>query len=1187
MSFGGVIKLQGEREYREALSKIRTELGNVKSYLREASNEFKNSTNATESLQKRSELLTQKLALQKDKVAILQKAYDAYSKQQKANAANHATLLSKLNEEKQKLEEIKNKLGTSSAEYKKQEQVVAKLSKEVDNSSRQYEKNNKILNDTAAKLNNAKLATNKVEDAIKKNNAALKLSAEAAKGTAQSYGSLKNQIKSQQVELRKLKEKYASAVLEQGKMSTSAKTLGEKIKITSQALADSRKKMSEATAAANSFDKSLGSTRGAATTAGKGFGTMGVILGNLAATAIAMVISKAKELAVESVKAGALFEATMSKVQAISGASASEMVQLSDKAKELGRSTKFTASEVGDAFTYMAMAGWKPQAMLAGIKGILDLAAASGADLARTSDIVTDALTAMGYSAGDAGRLADVMAAASSNANTNVDMMGETFKYVAPVAGSLKMSMEDVAVAIGLMANAGVKASQAGTALRSILTRMAAPTDPVQAAMDKIGFKLTDTAGKVKPLSQVMDELREKMNKYSEAEKAQIANDIAGKHAISGLLAIVNAAPEDYENLTKAVRESDGAAARMAETMINNVQGKFTILKSQIEGVQIALFEKLKPAFEKGIELASGFTSAIGFLVDHSTEVIAAITGISTAMTAFTIFVKNELPLGLKILKGAFDITKTKFIELGAAIAANPIGLVITIISGLVAAFIYLWNNSEEFRNFWIGVWDAIKDAVMEAVKVVGGALKAIWDGLVVAWDAIQGVVMAGVNAVVGVFSAGWELIKQVWEPVSKFFSELFNGFADSISPAVDAGVKMFEAGWELIKTIWELASPFFTDVNNAISDGFREVGKILEDVFKIAWDVIKGIWDVVQPYFQSFWDNLMTYAKFVLDVICAAFKLSWEVIQAGWNILVEAFKFGWNILVEGFKFVGTLIGSTFKLIWEVIQAGWNNLVNLIKTVFNTIAGIFNLIKAVITGNWSEAWEAIKGIVGSWGEFFQGVWNNIQKIFGAVGTWFGDVFKAAWEAIKGVFSNWGNFFRNLWNAICNTFTSIGTNIANAIGNAVKAGINGVIGMIEGTINSAIGLINGAIGLINNIPGVDIPKLGHVGLPRLAKGGVLDNGARAVIAGEAGAEAIVPLEHNTQWMRRIAHEINAQIDRDRRSSTPNNVQNNMNTDEIVEAIKLAVVQALAGVTVEMDDEQMGKFVEQRVAQKIYS
>ena len=1230
MSFGGVIKLQGEREYREALSKIRAELGSLKTYLREASNEFKNSTNATESLQKKSDLLAQKLVLQKEKVAILQKTYDSYYKQQKTNATVHSTLLSKFDEEKRKLEEIKNKLGTSSTEYKKQEQVVAKLSKAVDNSSKQYEKNNKTLNDTATKLNKAQLAMNKVEDEIKKTNAALKLSKDAATGAAQSYGALKKQITAQQVELRKLKEKYASAVLEEGKAATTAKSLATKIKIASQALADNRKKMQEATNAANSFDKSLKGVHGGTKTAGKGFNTMGVFLGNLAANALTFAISKAKELAEESVKVGAQFEATMSKVKATSGASELEMVALTNKARELGQATKFSASEIGEAFVYMAMAGWKPQAMLEGINGILNLTAASGGELAQVCDIVTDALTAMGYSAKDAGKFADVLAATCANSNTNVELMGETFKYVAPVAGALGMSIEDVAIAIGLLANAGIKGSQAGTTLRSMLINLSNPTESVQAAMDKIGFKFKDAAGKAKPLGQVMDELREKMSKYSDTEKAEIANAIAGKQAVSGMLAIINAAPEDYENLTKAVKTSEGAAAQMAETMTNNVQGKFVALKSKIEGVQIALFEKLKPAFEKAIEAASAFTNVIGFLVDHSNEVMAAITGISTAMTAYTVLVANKLPLALKALQLAFNFTKTKLFELGAAFAANPIGMTITVISALVAAFIYLWNTSEDFRNFWIGVWDAVKDAVMAAGEVIGGVLKAIWDGLVVVWDAIKGAAMPVIDAVVGAFVAGWELIKQVWEPVSEFFSNLFKGFADSISPAVDSGVNAFVAGWELIKQVWELVAPFFNNVADAIGTGFRVAGEVLPRVFEIAWDTIKAVWDVVQPYFALLWNNILTGAKLAWDLIVSAVKLAWEAIQVGWNMLVEGFKLGWNILAEGFKFLGTLIGSTFTLAWEVIKAGWDTIVSFIRVGCDTIAGIFSLIKAVITGNWSEAWEAIKGIVGSWGEyfqgiwdniqnifgavgtwfgdvfsgaweaikgivgswggFFQGVWDNIQKIFGAVGTWFGDVFSAAWEAIKSVFSGWGSFFGNLWNTICNTFTSIGSNIANAIGNAVKAGINGIIGMIENTINSAIGLINGAIGLINNIPGVDIPKLGNVGLPRLAKGGVLDNGARAVIAGEAGAEAIVPLEHNTQWMRRIAREINAQIERDKRdrqNNVTNNVQNNMNADEIVEAIKLAVVEALSGVTVEMDDEKMGKFVESRVTQKIYS
>ena len=210
-------------------------------------------------------------------------------------------------------------------------------------------------------------------------------------------------------------------------------------------------------------------------------------LADLVADGIRMAISALKDLATETIKAGMGFEQGMAQVQAISGATAEEMQLLSDKAKEMGAKTKFSASESAEAFNYMAMAGWETEDMLNGIEGIMNLAAASGADLATTSDIVTDALTAMGYSAGDAGKLADVMAAASSNANTNVDLMGKTFQYAAPIVGALGYSMEDTAVAIGLMANAGIKGDKAGTALRSVLTRLSAPPKECAEAMEELG----------------------------------------------------------------------------------------------------------------------------------------------------------------------------------------------------------------------------------------------------------------------------------------------------------------------------------------------------------------------------------------------------------------------------------------------------------------------------------------------------------------------------------------------------------------------------------------------------------------------------------------------------------------------------------------------------------------------------
>lgn len=303
-----------------------------------------------------------------------------------------------------------------------------------------------------------------------------------------------------------------------------------------------------------------------------------------------------------AVKTTADFDSSMSKVAAISGATGNDFDSLRSKAREMGATTKFTAEEAADAMTYMAMAGWKTEDMLEGVEGIMYLAAASGEDLATTSDIVTDALTAFGHSAEDSGKLADIMAAASSNANTNVGMMGETFKYVAPVAGALGLSMEDTAVAIGLMANAGIKASMAGTSLRSLLTRLAKPTKESQTAMDALGISITNSDGSMKSLEEIMQNLRTSFSGLTEAEQAQYAAMLAGQRGMSGLLAIVNAAPEDYEKLRLAVDNSAGSAQAMAETMQDNLAGQLTILKSQLQELAISFGDILVPHIRKAVE---------------------------------------------------------------------------------------------------------------------------------------------------------------------------------------------------------------------------------------------------------------------------------------------------------------------------------------------------------------------------------------------------------------------------------------------------------------------------------------------------------------------------------------------------------------------------------------------------------
>lgn len=302
-----------------------------------------------------------------------------------------------------------------------------------------------------------------------------------------------------------------------------------------------------------------------------------------------------------AVKTTADFDSSMSKVKAVSGATGAEFEALRTKAREMGAATKFSATEAADAFNYMAMAGWKTSDMMSGIDGIMDLAAASGEDLATASDIVTDSLTAFGESADQSGRLADIMAAACSNANTNVSMMGQTFKKVAPVAGALGYSMEDISLAVGLMANAGIKAEAAGTALRRGFTNMVKPTKAVAEAMEQYDISITNSDGTMKDLRSVIEQLRERFAGLSESEQASAAATIFGTNAYSAWLAIINGSEADYEKLANAIDNSAGTAKRMAETMQDNLAGQLTILKSQLQELAISFGDILVPKIREGV----------------------------------------------------------------------------------------------------------------------------------------------------------------------------------------------------------------------------------------------------------------------------------------------------------------------------------------------------------------------------------------------------------------------------------------------------------------------------------------------------------------------------------------------------------------------------------------------------------
>ena len=386
-------------------------------------------------------------------------------------------------------------------------------------------------------------------------------------------------------------------------------------------------------------------------------------------------------LGAAAVKTAADFDSGMSKVAAISGATGDDLDALRDKAREMGAKTKFSASEAASAMEYMAMAGWKTEDMLGGIEGIMSLAAASGEDLATTSDIVTDALTAFGLSAQDSGHFADILAAASSNANTNVRMMGETFKYCAPIAGALGFSAEDVAEAIGLMANAGIKSTQAGTALRTIMNNLSGEVKITGAALGEVTIATTNADGSMRDLSDILADCRGAFSQLSESERAQAAEALVGKNAMSGFLALMNAAPEDIEKLSTAIDNCDGTAAQMAETMQDNLAGQLTILKSQLEELAISFGEMLMPAIRAIVSKIQAFVDKLNGMSESQRKAILTIGLIVAALGPLLVIIGTliskvgvamqgfvKLATGVKKLGVAVKAGTGVFGKLGAAL---------------------------------------------------------------------------------------------------------------------------------------------------------------------------------------------------------------------------------------------------------------------------------------------------------------------------------------------------------------------------------------------------------------------------------------------------------------------------------------------------------------------------------------
>ena len=667
-------------------------------------------------------------------------------------------------------------------------------------------------------------------------------------------------------------------------------------------------------------------------------------------------------LGTASVKTAADFESAMSRVAAVSGAAGSDLDALSAKAREMGSKTKFSATEAAEAMNYMAMAGWKTEDMLDGLEGVMNLAAASGESLGTTSDIVTDALTAFGLTAKDSGHFADVLAAASSNANTNVSMMGETFKYAAPIAGALGFSVEDTAEAIGLMANAGIKGSQAGTSLRTIMSNLSGDVKICGANIGEVTIATANADGSMRGLSEILADCRVAFAGLTESEKAAAAETLVGKNAMSGFLALMNAGEADVKKLAGAIDYCDGSAKKMADTMNDNLEGQLTILKSALEELAISVGELLIPALKEIVQWLQGLVGFLNSLPEGVKKVIVVIALATAALGPVLIIIGKVISaIGtimtlMPKMAAAINTAKTAFSAFSAVLMANPIALVIAAIAALAAAFIYLWNTNEKFRQFWIDLWENIKQVAAAAGKAIGDFLKSAWEGI-------------------------RNVIQTVWNGIASFFGVIWNGIRTTVTTVVNGIASFLNAAWNGIKAaavaVWSAISSFIRTAWNGIQTVISTVVTGIRSFLSSSWNAIKGVitaaLNAIRTAFSTVWNGIKTVVTTVTNGIKGTVTTAWNGIKSTITSVLGSIKSAVN---GAFAAMWSGIRTTVAGIYSTIQSGFGNAVSYIRGLASSafqwgadiINGIVNGIRACI-GNVVNAVSGVASTIRSYLHF--------------------------------------------------------------------------------------------------------------------------------------------------------------------------------------------------------------------------
>lgn len=695
-------------------------------------------------------------------------------------------------------------------------------------------------------------------------------------------------------------------------------------------------------------------------------------------------------LGTASVTTAANFESSMSQVQAtmgitkdsmskINGQSVNTMDTLSKLAKKMGAETAFSASECAEALNYLALAGYDTQQMCDTLPTVLNLAAAGDIQLASASDMVTDAMSALGIGVDEAGTMVDQMAKTASTTNTSVAQLGEGILTIGATAKSIKGGTAELNTALGILANNGIKGAEGGTHLRNIILSLQSPTDAAAKQMEALGISVYDSEGNMRSLNDILGDLNTSMDGMTSAEKSNIISTIFNKTDLSSVNALLANTGSTWDDLQQKITDSGGAAQQMADTQLDNLQGQITILKSALEGLAISFGELLMPAIKQIVGWVQKFVDFLNSLDEGTKKTIVTIALVVAALGPVLIVIGKVISAVGTIMTivpkiaGVINTVKGAFAALNATMLANPIVLIIAAIAALVAAFIYLWNNCDGFRQFWIDLWENVKQVAI-----------TVW------------------NAIKEFFSQVWEAIKTIFSTVFEVIKTLVTTYFNLYKTIIETVINVIKT---VITTVWETIKGVFTTV-------FEVIKTIVTTYFNIYKTIIQTVLTVIQTVITTVWNTIKIVITTVLNAIKTVFSTIWNAIKTIISAVVSGIK---GLITGDFTAVKNSITTIMNTIKSTISTIWN-------TIKSTVSTVLGAIKSAVTSVFTGIVNAVKGAMGNvlnavktgfsnvkshitelasqavtWGkDLVMGIVNGIKSCIGAVG----DAVKSVADKIK-------------------------------------------------------------------------------------------------------------------------------------------------------------------------------------------